>query len=103
MAEIEGKICNSCRLWKPYTEYTDYEKVNKFGDKITYYYSKCKTCTNASYRANYVRTKTPKRKKVDYRKIGKVQQEAAEHGMSYGQWVAQQYMKDQKEKKKHDI
>lgn len=99
MAEIEGKICNSCGLWKPYTEYTAYEKVNKFGDEITYYYSKCKTCTNASYRANYVRTKTPKRKKVDYRKIGKVQQEAAEHGMSYGKWVAYLEMQKQKEEK----
>ena len=99
MAEIEGKICNSCGLWKPCTEYTAYEKVNKFGDEITYYYSKRKTCTNASYRANYVRTKTPKRKKVDYRKIGKVQQEAAEHGMSYGKWVAYLEMQKRKEEK----
>lgn len=97
---MDGKICNGCGVWKPYSEYTNYTKVNVYGDEITYYYKKCKDCTNANYRANYQRI-SPKKKKADHRKIGKVQQEAAEHGMSYGQWVAHlEYLKQKEEKEK---
>lgn len=97
---VNGKICNECGYWKPYSEFTSYEKTNKAGDSVTYYYKKCKSCVNASYRANY-RKLRPDKKKIDYRKIGKVQQEAAEHGMSYGKWVAYLEYQKQKEEKRN--
>lgn len=97
--EEKGKICRSCGYWKPFNDYTSYPKINKAGEEVTYYYSKCKDCVNASYRANYTKLRPTKRGKVDYRKIGKVQQEAAEHGMSYGKWVAHLEYEKQKEEK----
>lgn len=103
----ELKQCSDCRQWKPLTEYYSWNDRGKERQ-----YCRCIPCERA--KRNYLykhkeanakvlkdaREQNKKRKSSNVDKINAAQTEAAAHGMSYGQWVARQYMEQEKKRRK---
>lgn len=101
--DINGKICKRCGIWHPLDDFYSYHKPL---EQKMYYRSNCKDCE--SIRRNELRyevIKPPKVREVEKKTkkkaqtIGDIQREAAEHGMSYGNWVAYQYTLKERELK----
>lgn len=99
------KFCEDCGQNLPLSEFYCRERYGGI-----YYVCRCKSCekkrrnTDAYKRprAESTNEQKPKKKvrpKNNYEDINDTQNEAAANGMSYGQWVAQQYLKEQRNEK----
>lgn len=96
------KRCKDCGQYFPLSEYYTYEDRRGRKDNTTKYYARCKKC-------EAVRRKIDHRieyKDVDDRKvtentleIERINKEAWKSGKSYGQYVAEQELKKQKQLK----
>lgn len=99
----EQKKCVECGKPFPLGEFYSYDDRG-----VKRYYTRCKNCTRSYRNAvnKYGRPKkqedaATKRKKKgsNFDEINQAQNEAAANGMSYGQWVARQYLEEEKRRR----
>lgn len=97
------KVCKDCGLELDISEF--YRASVKGSQEISYY-SRCKSCYLEHSRAIKTgeeekdRKGKPNFKRIPYNHLEKDNLEAYKAGMSYGQWQAQKYLKEQKRREK---
>lgn len=99
----ELKKCSQCQRLQPISEYYGYNDRGK--QRL---FTRCKECTR-SYRNTVNKYGKPKKqedvatkrkkKGSNFDEINQAQNEAAANGMSYGQWVARQYLEKEKRRR----